>query len=178
MLALQKPILAFFGGKVNPQTYEFSKQYFLYIVLGLPAYMLGQAMNPIIRSDGSPHFAMAATVSGAVANIILDPLFIYVFHWGMMGAAVATVAGQLLTAGLSLWYLCRTKVVHLEKSSFRLEGRVIRRFLGLGLTSFLAQASLVVSRAAVQNMCTKYGAQDAVFGQAGYAQIPLAVLAL
>lgn len=178
MLALQEPILTFFGGKVNPQTYEFAKEYFFYIVLGIPVYMFGQAMNPIIRSDGSPRFAMAATVSGAVANIVLDPLFIYVFHWGMMGAAVATVLGQLLTAGLSLWYLFHTKVIKLEKSSFRLEWRVISRFLGLGLTSFLAQASLVISMAAVQNMCTKYGAQDAVFSQAEYAQIPLAVLGI
>lgn len=67
--------------------------------------MFGQAMNPIIRSDSSPRFAMAATVSGAVVNIILDPLFIFGFSWGMMGAAVATVLGQVLTAGLSVWYL-------------------------------------------------------------------------
>ena len=121
---------------------------------------------------------MVATVSGAVANLILDPVFIYGFHWGMMGAAVATVIGQALTAALSLWYLRHTKVIRLERSSFRLEGRLISRFLLLGLTSFLAQVSLVVSMAAVQNMCMKYGARDPVFGQPEYAQIPLAVLGI
>ena len=60
--------------------------------------MFGQAMNPIIRSDGSPRFAMISTLAGAVINIILDPLFIFVFRWGMMGAAVATVIGQVVTA--------------------------------------------------------------------------------
>lgn len=58
-------------------------------------------MNPIIRSDGSPRFAMVSTVAGAVANIILDPIFIFPLKLGMMGAAVATVAGQILTAGLA-----------------------------------------------------------------------------
>lgn len=177
-LIFREPILALFGGTVNEETHVLAQEYFLYIALGIPFYMFGQAMNPIIRSDGSPKFAMLATVSGAVANVILDPLFIYVFHWGMMGAAVATVLGQMLTAALSLWYLRRMKVIRLEKRSFRLSGRLIPRFLLLGLTSLLAQISLVVSMAAVQNMCMKYGAKDPVFGQPEYAQIPLAVLGI
>lgn len=60
------------------------------VALGIPFYMFGQAMNPIIRSDGSPKFAMAPAVAGAVVNIILDPIFIYSFRWGMMGAAAST----------------------------------------------------------------------------------------
>ena len=177
-LIFSQPILALFGGTVNGETYGFAREYFFYITLGIPFYMFGQAMNPVIRSDGSPKFAMVATVSGAITNVILDPVFIYGFHWGMMGAAVATVAGQVLTAALSLWYLGHMKVVALKKSSFRLDGGLIPKFLVLGLTSFLAQISLVVSMAAVQNMCMKYGAMDPVFGQPEYAQIPLAVLGI
>ena len=90
-LAFQEPILTAFGGRVNEETFLLSKEYFLYITLGLPFYMFGQAMNPVIRSDGSPKFAMVSTVSGAVANIILDPVCIFLFRWGMMGAAVATL---------------------------------------------------------------------------------------
>lgn len=172
------PLLTLFGGTVNAETYGFAKEYFFYITLGIPFYMFGQAMNPIIRSDGSPRFAMAATVSGAVANLILDPVFIYAFRWGMMGAAVATVIGQVLTAALSVWYLCRMKVIHLKKGSFRLNGRLILKTAQLGITSFLSQVSMVISMAAVQNMCMKYGALDPVFGQAEYAQIPLAVLGI
>lgn len=178
LLLFSEPILTFFGGKVNPQTYAFAQEYFFWIVLGIPFYMFGQAMNPVIRSDGSPKFAMVATVAGALANIILDPVFIYVFRWGMMGAAVATVLGQILTAALSAWYLLHMRAVRMEKSSFILQGKLIRRFLALGVTSFLAQVSLVISMAAVQNMCTKYGALDPVFGQQEYAQIPLAVLGI
>ena len=177
-LIFSEPILATFGGTVNEETHAFAKEYFFYITLGVPFYMFGQAMNPVIRSDGSPKFAMIATVSGTITNVILDPIFIYGFRWGMMGAAVATVIGQVLTAALSIWYLRRMKVIKLEKSSFRLDWKLIPKFLVLGLTSFLAQISLVISMAAVQNMCMKYGAKDPVFGQPEYAQIPLAVLGI
>ena len=177
-LMFSEPILVLFGGTVNEQTHTFAKEYFFYITLGIPFYMFGQAMNPVIRSDGSPKFAMVFTVSGAIANVILDPIFIYGFHWGMMGAAVATVIGQVLTTVLAVWYLRHMKVIKLDKSSFRLDGKLIPKFLVLGLTSFLAQISLVVSMAAVQNMCMKYGAKDPVFGQPEYAQIPLAVLGI
>ena len=177
-LLAMEPILTFFGGRVNAETYACAKEYFFWIALGIPFYMFGQAMNPIIRSDGSPRFAMVSTVAGAVTNIILDPVFIFPLKMGMMGAAVATVAGQILTAGLAVWYLFHMKAVKLTKRSFVLKGRLIRRFLLLGITSFLSQISLVISMAAVQNMVTRYGALDSVFGQAEYAQIPLAVLGI
>ncbi len=177
-LAFADPILTAFGGRVNPETFELAREYFFWIALGIPFYMFGQAMNPIIRSDGSPRFAMLATLAGAILNVILDPIFIYPMKLGMTGAAVATVLGQILTAVLSLCYLCRMKAVKLKRESFKLCGGLIRRFLALGMTSFLAQISLVLSMAAVQNMCTKYGAADEIFGHPEYAQIPLAVLGI
>ena len=177
-LIFMDPILTLFGGRVNDATFGYAKEYFFWITLGVPFYMFGQAVNPIIRSDGSPGFAMVSTVVGAVANIILDPIFIFGFRWGMMGAAVATVIGQVLTALLSVWYLSHMKAVKLRANSFGFFGKLMARFLPLGITSFLAQISLVISMAAVQNMCTKYGALDPVFGQAEYAQIPLAVLGI
>jgi putative MATE family efflux protein len=177
-LIFQEPILTAFGGKVNPETYACAKEYFFWITLGIPFYMFGQAMNPIIRSDGNPRFAMFATVSGAAVNVVLDPLFIFPLHMGMKGAAIATVLGQGLTAVLSVWYLFHMKAVQLTKHSFGLWGKLIGKYLSLGITSFLSQISLVASMAAVQNMCTKYAALDAVFGQAEYSHIPLAVLGI
>ncbi|MCI6646132.1 MAG: MATE family efflux transporter, partial [Oscillospiraceae bacterium] len=177
-LIFMEPILTLFGGKVNTGTYACAKEYFFWITLGLPFYMFGQAMNPIIRSDGSPRFAMCATVLGAVTNLILDPIFIFPLGMGMKGAAIATVIGQILTAVLSVWYLFHMKAVQLHRNSFGLWPGLMRRFLALGITSFLSQFSLVVSMAAVQNMCTKYGALDPVFGLAEYSQIPLAVLGI
>ena len=78
-------IIAMFGGTVNEETFHHSQEYFFYITLGIPFYMFGQAMNPIIRADGNPKFAMLSTLAGAVINMILDPVFIFLFQWGMMG---------------------------------------------------------------------------------------------
>ncbi len=181
-LIFDEQILTMFGGKVNPETYVLAKEYFFWITLGIPFYMFGQAMNPIIRSDGSPQFAMACTLTGAIVNIILDPIMIYGWfgcpQLGMTGAAIATVTGQVVTVILSIWYLCHMKAVKIGAKSFGFWGKLMGKYLPLGLTSFLAQVSLVISMAAVQNMCTKYGALDPIFGQAEYSQIPLAVLGI
>ena len=171
-------IIAMFGGTVNEETFRHAQEYFFYITLGIPFYMFGKAMNPVIRADGSPRFAMVSTLAGAVINIILDPIFIFVFKWGMMGAAVATVIGQVATALLAVWYLLHMKVIRPAKTDFSLSGSVCGRMLTLGITSFLSQISLVAAMAAINNMLRKYGALDAVFGQAQYAQIPMAVVGI
>ena len=171
-------IIAMFGGTVNEETFRHAQEYFFYITLGIPFYMFGQAMNPVIRADGNPKFAMISTLAGAVINIILDPIFIFVFKWGMMGAAVATVIGQVATALLAVWYLLHMKVIRPAKTDFALSGSVCGRMLTLGITSFLSQISLVAAMAAINNMLRKYGALDAVFGQAQYAQIPMAVVGI
>ena len=173
-----RPILSFFGGTVNERTYALSSEYFTIISIGIPFYMFGQCLNPIIRSDGSPGFAMLSTLAGAVANVILDPIMIYGLKWGMAGAAWATILGQMLTAALAVWYMLRMKAIRLQKSSFRLYPGLIRQVLPLGMTSFLSQISVVASMAAVQNMTMRYGTLDPVFAQEELAQIPMAVLGI
>ena len=171
-------IIAMFGGTVNEETFQHSKEYFFYITLGIPFYMFGQALNPIIRADGSPRFAMASTLAGAVINIILDPIFIFSFKWGMMGAAAATVLGQIVTAVLAVWYIMHMKLVKPAKPDFKIDGNICRKTLTLGITSFLSQISLVAAMAAINNMIRKYGALDTIFGQEQYAQIPMAVVGI
>lgn len=177
-LIFANQILAMFGGTINEQTFYHSQQYFFYITLGIPFYMFGQAMNPIIRADGNPKFAMIATLTGALLNIILDPVFIFCFHWGMMGAAVATVAGQIVTAVLSIWYLCNMRIIRPERTDFHLSKFICTRTLTLGATSFLSQISLVLAMAAINNMIRKYGALDPIFSIEEYAQIPMAVVGI
>lgn len=171
-------IITAFGGTVNEETFRLSKEYFFWISLGVPFYMFGQALNPIIRSDGNPRFAMITLLVGAISNCILDPIFIFKFHWGMMGAAVATVIGQIFSAVLSLIYLFKLKSVKLCKASFVPDKSIIFKIIPLGASSFLAQISVVFSMAAVLNMCKKYGALDPIFGQDEYAQIPTAVIGI
>ena len=177
-LAFATPIISVFGGTVNAETFRHSSEYFFYITLGIPFYMFGQAMNPIIRADGNPRFAMLSTLAGAAVNIVLDPIFIFVCRWGMMGAAVATVLGQVVTAVLSVWYLAHMKIIRPQKGDYRLSGQVCGRTLALGITSFLSQISLVAAMAAINNMLRKYGALDPIFGQEQYAQIPMAVVGI
>ena len=170
-LVFQSGLLRLFGanGTVSEQTRTYAGEYYFYLALGVPVYLFGQAMNPIIRSDGSPRFAMAATLAGAVANVILDPIAIFILGWGVKGAAIATVAGQILTAALSLGYLFHMKSVRLCRKSFRL-GSVTGQFLPLGFTSFLSQFSLVLAMAVINNMITQYGAKS-IYG----ADIAIAV---
>ena len=171
-------IIAMFGGTVNEETFHHSQEYFFYITLGIPFYMFGQAMNPIIRADGNPRFAMASTLAGAVINISLDPIFIFCFRWGMKGAAVATVIGQVATAILAVWYLMNMRIINPTQGDYTLRRSICGRMLMLGITSFLSQISLVAAMAAINNMLRKYGALDAVFGQEQYAQIPMAVVGI
>ncbi len=177
-LLTMEPLIALFGGTVNPETYALSREYLFWITLGLPFYMFGQAMNPIIRADGSPRFAMLSTLAGAVINIILDPIFIFGCKWGMMGAAVATVLGQIVTALLAAGYLCRMKLIRLRRRNLVPRPRILGTTLSLGMCSFLSQISLVAAMAAINNMLRKYGALDPVFGQEAYAQIPMAVVGI
>ena len=177
-LLLRDPLLTVFGGRVNDETFRLAQEYFFWITLGIPLYMFGQAMNPVIRADGSPRFAMLSTLAGAVVNIILDPVFLFVCKWGMMDAAVATVLGQALTAALAVWYLFHSRIVRLHPADFCLKAKIVWRTLSLGACSFLSQISLVAAMAAINNMVRKYGALDPIFSQTQYAQIPMAVVGM
>ena len=171
-------ILTLFGARVNAETFRLSREYFFYIALGVPFYIVGQALNPIIRSDGSPRFAMLTLLAGALTNCALDPLFIYGLHWGMMGAAAATVIGQIVSAAMAVGYLFRMKAVRLDRDAFRPRMKLLSRILPLGVTSFLSQIFIVLSMAAVLNMAAKYGSLDPIFGLEEYAQIPAAVIGI
>lgn len=174
-LIFQEPILYAFGGGVNDETFRLSKEYFFWITLGIPFYMFGQALNPIIRSDGSPRFAMMTLLIGAILNIIFDPICIYLLHWGMAGAAIATISGQIVSAVMAAVYLLRMKTVKLDRSCFVFRPQLAKKILAYGSASFLSQMSIVLSMAATLNMAVKYGAMDTIFGQPEYAQIPTAV---
>ena len=177
-LVFQVPILNAFGARVNDETFRLSKKYFFWIALGIPFYMFGQAMNPIIRSDGSPRFAMTTLTLGAVLNIIFDPVCIYILRWGIAGAAIATIAGQIVSAILAAAYLFRMKTVKLDKDSFRSRPNLMREILALGAASFLSQISIVLSMAATLNVAVKFGAMDEIFGQPEYSQVPTAVIGI
>lgn len=151
----------------------YAEEYFFYIIMGIPFFMFANSMNSIIRADGSPQFAMLSTLIGAIINVILDPVAIFVLHWGMAGAALATIAGQIVSALLAAYYLFHTKTFHLNRNSFLPDLNIMKNFLPLGISSFLTQISIVIIMAAMNNTLVTYGAQSK-YG----ADIPLTVVGI
>ncbi len=170
-IVIRDPMLQAFGATDN--NIEYANEYFNVIVLGLPAYMFGATANSIIRADGAPAFAMISTLLGAVVNIIFDPIAIFVWKWGMTGAALATIAGQILSAVLAVIYLFHMKSVKLSLKSFAPNFKMINKFLALGVSSLLTQLSIVVIMAVMNNTLVRYGAQSK-FG----ADIPMTVMGI
>ena len=159
-------------------TISYGLTYFCNVFLFSTIDTMGMAYEKVYQSVGKMKISMAAVLIGCGVNIVLDPIFIFVFQWGMMGAAVATVIGQVFTAILAVWYLLHMKIIRPAPGDYVLQGNICGRMLMLGITSFLSQISLVAAMAAINNMLRKYGALDAVFGQEQYAQIPMAVVGI
>lgn len=164
-------ILNAFGATEN--NFAYANEYFNYIIIGIPFFVLGNGLNSIIRADGSPKFAMITTLVGCIINVILDPVAIFVLGWGMMGAALATITGQIVTAICGVAYLTRAKAFKLDKKSFLPDGDIIKKFLPLGISSFLTQISIVVIMGVMNNVLVTYGARSK-YG----ADIPLTVVGI
>lgn len=164
-------ILGLFGASADNLIY--ARQYFFIILSFFPIYMLGYMLNSVIRADGAPAFAMIATVAGAVTNIILDPLFIFAFGWGIQGAAWATITGQILTLVLSLIYLTRTKTFHLQLTSFKPTKAVLSNIAKLGVSTLITQLSIVIISMVCNKMLAIYGA-NSIYG----ANDPLAIIGI
>ncbi|NCB92090.1 MAG: MATE family efflux transporter [Clostridia bacterium] len=164
-------ILHTFGATEN--NIEYAREYFNIIAVGIPFFMFANGMNSVIRADGSPQFAMISTLVGCVINIILDPIAIFVFHWGVKGAAIATIVGQIVSACLAVYYLFHTKSFKLSKNSFAVKGAIIKRIQPLGISSFLTQLSIVIIMGVMNNVLVKYGAMSK-YG----ADIPMTVVGI
>lgn len=168
---LRDTILLTFGATENNMAY--AQEYFHYIIMGIPFFMFANALNSVIRADGSPKFAMISTFIGCIINVILDPIAIFVLDWGMMGAAVATIIGQIVSALLTAYYMFNPKSFCLKKDSFIIKIDIITKFLPLGISSFLTQVSIVLVMAVMNNVLVHYGAISK-YG----ADIPLTVMGI
>lgn len=149
--------------------YHYALDYGRIILIGAPFMITYSAIASIIRADGSPKYSMILLVVGAIINIILDPIFIFTFNMGVKGGAIATVIGQVVSCIMALVYIPKIKSVKLEKSDFKLD-KSITRTLGLGLSSFITQATVLALFVFMNNIMTKYGATSK-FG----SDIPLSV---
>ena len=152
---------------------EYAMAYGKIIAIGFPFSMIGTTLNSMIRADGSPKYSMVSMVSGAILNTILDPIFIFVLHKGVEGAAIATVISQILTFVLNIIYVKRFKTIKLSKESLKLKFNVCKKVSMLGISSFITQMSIVCVMTAENNLLGKYGAESE-FG----AEIPITVLGI
>ncbi len=167
----QDGLLKLFG--VTESSYEYAKQYMTYIVIGMPFFIVTNALNSIIRADGSPQYAMATMLVGAILNIILDPIAIFVLHMGVKGAAIATVVGQVVSGVVSILYIRKFKSITLTKESMKLEFKTIKKICSLGISSFITQVAVTVVIIVINQMLTKYGAESK-YG----SDIPLSALGI
>ena len=164
-------LLNLFGCTDALRSYAFT--YGSIIAMGIPFMMIGTTLNSIIRADGSPKYAMISMVLGAVLNIALDPIFIFVLKMGVAGAAIATIFSQFVTFVINALYIKKFKTIKISKDLFKPQFRTIRKISMLGISSFINQMSIVLVIAVENNLLAKYGAISK-YG----ADIPITVLGI
>lgn len=161
------PMLKFFGAKGEVLTY--AAQYTRIVSLGFPFLIANTGMSKLIVADGSPTYSMVSVLVGAVINTILDPICIFVFDWGMAGAALATIIGQIVSFVIGLRYMFHFKTVKLSKDSFKLGKNYCVDIASLGAGSFFNQVAMTIVQIVMNNTLTFYGALS-MYGD----EIPLA----
>lgn len=162
------PKLVYFFGCTG-SVYKYAVDYGRIVIIGAPFMIMYSSMSSIIRADGSPAYSMVMLVVGAIINIILDPIFIFIFRLGVSGGAIATVIGQVVSFIIAFAYFFKVKSVTLKKKYFKIDKDILR-VLSLGLSSFITQMTILVLFVFMNNMMTKLGAVTK-FG----SDIPLSV---
>ncbi|MDE6074886.1 MAG: cytidylate kinase family protein, partial [Clostridia bacterium] len=142
-------------------TQLYTNQYMTIILAGIPFYVFASAMASIIRADGSPKYSMISTVIGAVINLIFDPVLIFACKMGVQGAAIATIAGQVVSAVVCAVYFRKMKLVKLQKDGFKPDFKVIGKILRLGISSFITQIAIAIITIVANNVVGTIGGENA-----------------
>lgn len=169
--AFATPLMSIFGA--SEQTLGMAVEYFRIVAAFFPFYLLLNVMNSMIRADGSPAYAMAAMLIGAIINIILDPIFIFVLKWGIAGAAWATAIGQAGSFIACAVYFFKPKNFKLTVKSFVPDKSIFRSTISLGAATFVTQISIVVVSLVCNMILAHYGALSP-YGQ----DIPISVFSI
>ena len=162
-----RPMMLLFGA--TPDVIDYACTYTRITSIGFPFLIITIGGSNLIRADGSPKFSMLCNLVGAIVNTILDPLFIFVFHMGMAGAALATITGQILSFALVVFYLRGCKTLPLSLSDLKPNMACWARIAELGATPAFNQVAMMVVQIVMNNTLTHYGS-NSVYG----SDIPLA----
>ncbi|MDO4311517.1 MAG: MATE family efflux transporter [Eubacteriales bacterium] len=167
VLIFLDPLLQVFG--VTQDILPYAQDYTGITAFGVPFLVLTTGGNHIIRADRSPTYSMVCMLTGAIINTILDPLFIFVFHWGIKGAAAATIIGQIISGIMVIYYFVKKRNMELEKTMLRPRAEYVRAIASLGMASCINQIAMAIVQITMNNTLRYYGAQS-MYG----ADIPLA----
>ena len=165
--AFLQPLLTAFGATEDIMSYALD--YTRITALGMPLLIVTNGMSNLARADGSPKYSMTCMLVGAVINTILDPIFIFVFHWQVAEAAAATVIGQVVSCMMAVMYLKRFQSVQVKRAYFRLSVGESFQTATLGMSNSLTQLALTFVQIVMNNSITYYGAES-IYGK----EIPLA----
>ena len=149
------PMLKCFGSPDN--VLPLAKQYVSITAIGFPFLIITIGGGHLIRADGSPKMTMICNLSGAIINIVLDALFVLVLRWGMVGAALATIIGQIFSAFLALNYLRHYRTVTIEKKHLRPQTVYLKRIMALGMASCFNQIAMMTVQICMNNLLKHYG---------------------
>lgn len=161
------PLLKAFGSPAD--VLPLAKAYVSVTAIGFPFLILTIGCGHLIRADGSPKMAMIMNLSGAVINIALDAIFVLVFHWGMYGAAAATVIGQILSAAIAIRYLMHFRTVSLTRDHLKPQAQYLAEICSIGMSSGINQIAMMIVQISMNNLLKYYGARS-VYGES----IPIA----
>lgn len=154
-----RPILTLFGATDNIMPYAFD--YTSIILLGTPFNLVGIVLSNLARTDGHPRMSMYGMLIGAALNTVLDPIYIFQFHWGVRGAAIATVTSQIISAVVLTVYFCRParteRHMRLHKEMMKPQFDLIGRFLVLGISSGITQSVACIMQIVMNKSLVYYG---------------------
>ena len=166
-----EPLMKSFGA--TDKILEYSMEYTGITSYGIPFLLFSIGVNPLVRADGNAKYSMIAIVIGAILNTILDPLFMFVYNWGIAGAAWATVISQIISASLLLMYFPRFKSVKFSLNDFIPQLHYLKRIISLGFASFIYQFSNMIVLVTTNNLLKIYG-KNSIYG----SDIPIAVFGI
>lgn len=167
VLIFLNPLLHLFG--VTKEILPYAQDYTGITAIGIPFLILTTGGNHLIRADRSPTYSMTCMLTGAILNTILDPLFIFVCHWGIKGAAAATVIGQVVSGLMVIYYFSKKRKMELKRSMFLPKAGYLKMIVSLGMASCINQIAMAIVQTTMNNTLRYYGAQS-MYG----SEIPLA----
>lgn len=165
------PMLHFFGSPDD--VFEYARMYTRIVSFGFPMLILAAGGGPLLRADGRPGLTMVCNLVGAVINTVLDALFVFGLHWGMAGAALATIIGQMVSGGMTLYYLMHCRTITIEGCHLRLRKMYIGRIMSLGAAPCSNQLAMMVVQIVMNKSLKHYGSLSA-YGES----IPIACVGI